>query len=554
MKTYLFVLFFVLLFGVGVADTQGFIFKDVTENAGISAPHHAVYMITGQAWGDVDNDGWIDLYVTDSAGDNHLYLNNGDETFRLAENNDVVALPNSRSGGTIFADYDNDGWQDLYVVNWGANVLFHNEAGQGWRDVTETAGVGNEDAGKSATWGDYDNDGYLDLYVANWSCYPECGRPFEGDRDRLYHNNGDGTFTDVTNLLRGTTRGAGFVAVFLDIDDDGDQDIYVVNDEFINPVGNKLFRNDGAGCDEWCFTEIAHDVGADTRVMGMGVSPNDFDNDGDFDFFFSNGGPMVLLENAGNTFTNRAENAGVALNKSAIGWGSIFLDYDHDGWQDLYLALSQNNEKGGAFNPLFRNMGDGSFVDVSGESGADNAGKTLGVASADFNHDGYVDFVIGNENEGYFLYQHQAQAGAKYNWLSLKLHGGNGVNLDAVGTKVTVTTRDGHQQTQSVISGGSLGAGHDLTLNFGLAGEQIQTVTVRWTNGTEQNFSGRDFQENRRYALTIGGDPLWLDAVEQEGVGWLIGWLVGLLMILWIGWTYVKTSTAPAKPFNETKN
>jgi hypothetical protein len=525
---------------VAFADGQGLIFKDVTENAGISATHHDIYMITGQAWGDVDNDGWLDLYVTDSAGSNHLYLNNGDETFRLAANNDVVALPNSRSGGTIFADYDNDGWQDLLVLNWGANVLFHNEAGRGWRDVTEIAGVGDENAGKSAAWGDYDNDGYLDLYVANWSCYPECGRPSEGDRDRLYHNNGDGTFTDVTNFLRGTTRGAGFAVVFLDIDDDGDADIYVVNDEFINPVGNKLFRNDGAGCDGWCFTEIGKETGTDTRVMGMGVSPNDFDNDGDVDFFFSNGGPMVLLENAGNSFTNRAENAGIALTKGAIGWGSIFLDYDHDGWQDLYLALSQNNDAGGAFNPLFRNLGNGSFEDVTADSGAGNAGKTLGIAAADYNHDGYVDFVIGNEDEGYVLYQHQATAGAKYNWLSLKLRGDNGVNLDAVGTKVTVTTGDGHQQTQTVTSGGSLGAGHDLTLNFGLAGEQIRTVDIRWTNGQTQTFTGRDLQENRRYQLTIGNEPVWLDGQDEAGNGWMVGLFVSLLVGLLVGLIYIK--------------
>ncbi|MCA9939393.1 MAG: CRTAC1 family protein [Anaerolineales bacterium] len=486
------------------------LFENVTEQAGFTAVHHDVYMITGQAWADVNQDGWLDLYLTDSDGPNSMYLNNGDGTFSLAPYTGSMALWLARSGGAVFADYDNDGWPDLYVLNWGDNVLFRNDQGQGFTDVTMTAGVGDENAGKSATWGDYDKDGYLDLYIANWSCSPECGRPQEGDRDRLYHNNGDGTFTDVTNLLGGGTRGAGFAVSFLDYDNDGDADIYLVNDEFLNPIGNKLWRNDGPGCDGWCFTEVATDVGADERVMGMGLAPNDYDNDGDLDLFFSNAGQMVLLQNQGDgAFADVAAAAGVALDSSAIGWGAIFFDYDHDGWRDLYLALTAHGDAGGAYNVLFRNNGDGTFSEVN-NSGAADPGESMGVAYADYDNDGWVDFVVGNGNEGYHLYRNLGREGTGNNWLSLALRGADRINRDAVGARVTLTTSDGRRQMEEVTNGASLGAGSALTLYFGLGEASIERVEVEWPNGLRQQVRG--LVENRRYELAYAGIPRWLDA------------------------------------------
>ena len=275
------------------------IFVDVSAAAGIVNNRVGNEKVIGQAWGDYNNDGWPDLYVTDHAGPNTLYHNVGNGTFTVSALSTTVALTASYSSGATFVDYDNDGWRDLYVVNWGANVLYRNVEGTAFVDVTTEAGVGNNGNGKSASWGDYDQDGFVDLYVANWNCYPKCGRPSIGDIDRLYHNNGDGTFTNVTNLLSGKTAGSGFVASFTDYDNDGDLDIYLVNDEFINPVGNGLWRNDGPGCDGWCFTEVSADVGANTQVMGMGLATADYDNDGDQDFYFSNAGPMTLLQNHG---------------------------------------------------------------------------------------------------------------------------------------------------------------------------------------------------------------------------------------------------------------
>ena len=250
-----------------VAQASFPVFDDVSDSAGITMPHHGapIYLSTGQAWGDYDRDGWIDLYVTDQAGDNVLYRNQGDGTFQPSPISAQVALPNATSGGALFADYDNDGWLDLLVLNFGANVLFRNLDGQGFTDVSLLAGIGDAGMGMSGAFGDYNGDGWLDLYVTNWFC-PACPDPLVAMSDRLYRNNGNGSFTDVSSYLGGQpTIGYGFIGSFLDYDNDGDADIYLVNDKGgpgttppNAPIGrNVLWRNDGPALLGWTFTEVA---------------------------------------------------------------------------------------------------------------------------------------------------------------------------------------------------------------------------------------------------------------------------------------------------------
>lgn len=487
------------------------IFTDVSAAAGITNNRIGRDKVAGQAWGDYDNDGWPDLYVTDHEGPNRLYRNNGDGTFALSVLSDSVALPDSYSGGAIFVDYDNDGWRDLYVLNWGANVLYHNEGGTAFVDVTASAGIGDTSNGKSASWGDFNNDGWLDLYVANWNCYPNCGRPSIGDIDRLYQSNGDGTFTNVTKYLTGKTAGSGFIASFTDYDNDGDLDIYLVNDEFINPVGNGLWRNDGPGCKGWCFAEVSTEAGANTKVMGMGLATADYDNDGDQDFYFSNAGPMTLLQNQGDgTFVNKAVAAGVD-SAGSIGWGTVFFDYDNDGWLDLYLAVSdaaKAEETPGShpINPLFHNNGDGTFANVTEQSGAADTGSTIGVAYADYDRDGRLDLLVGNLDTGYQLYRNQA-ATAGNHWLAVELVGGGPVNRDAVGSRVYLTTADGQTRMQEVICGSSVGAGNELALHFGLGDQsQVAAVTVRWPDGTEQTYA--NLAVDQRVRLQYGTETV----------------------------------------------
>ena len=476
-------------------------FQDVSRAAGI--PDNRVPsldMAVGLAWGDYDNDGRLDLYVTDPAGPNTLYHHNGDGTFTQSLLAPQVALPDAYSGGATFADFDNDGWQDLLVVNWGVNTLFRNEGGERFVNITRQAGLTDSKNSKSASWGDFDNDGLLDLYVANWSCYPDCGRSMDGDTDRFYHNNGDGTFTDVSDYLGGSLNGAGFIASFVDYDNDGDLDIYLVNDEFINPIGNKLWRNDGAGCNGWRFKQVATEAGADSKLFGMGLASGDYDNDGDVDFYYSNVGPMELLQNQGDgTFIEAAAEAGVQT-PGDIGWGALFFDYNNDGWRDLYLAVADTaNHRDIAANKLFENNADGTFTAVSCLNPIADTRPSLSAAYADYDQDGWLDLVVGNMDEGYRLYQNQGGLSSQNHWLALQLVGDGPVNRDAVGARVYLTTPDGLRQMQDVMNGAGLGGGSELALTFGLGEATAADLMIRWPDGTEQTFP--HVAANQRYQL-----------------------------------------------------
>jgi enediyne biosynthesis protein E4 len=526
MKTVFTINFLILILISFVTFAQEFVFSDVSEAAGITATHRAVwdpegaqegYLAVGQAWGDYNNDGWIDLYVTGNLDSNVLYQNNGDGSFSVSEYQGQVQLLDSQSGGAIWADYDNDGWQDLYILNFGKNILFHNDAGQGFSDVTDNAGVGDTSKGESATWGDYDNDGFLDLYVVNWACLPECGAElFQLYRDRLYHNNGDGTFSDATDALDFiNTSGAGFAASFLDYDNDGDVDLYVVNDKMSNAIGNVLWRNDGEGCELWCWSNVSEESKADSMMHGMGLAVGDYDNDSDLDFYTSTMiSPMILLQNQDGRFKDVALEAGVAINPgNAVGWGAAFFDYNNDSWQDLYLATTgmppgpPPQYTGNAPDmedfhrtypdALLKNNGDGTFSDISDQL-PNNEQATKGIAYADYDHDGRTDVVVANWNSGYRLFHNESTD--TNNWISIKLIGSGSVNRDAVGAKVYLGTSSGQTLFQEVMSGSGLGAGNDLTLHFGLGTSAIDSLKIVWPNGQQQTIT--DVAVNQLFDVT----------------------------------------------------
>ncbi len=475
----------------GAGEGQAF-YANVTEAAGIDAPHHLTYFGTGQAWADVDRDGNHDLYLTDNDGPNLLYRSNGPGedgvvTFSLSPFSADVSLALAESGGATFADYDNDGWPDLYVLNLGANKLFRNLSGAGFEDVTAAAGVGDPGMGESATWGDYDGDGDLDLYSVNWwYAWNDPDHPLK--RDTLYRNEGAGvdgtvTFSDVTGLLDlERTAGPGYAATFVDFDNDGDQDLYVVNDK---AFGNPLWRNDGPGCGGWCFTDVSVASGADRPAWSMGLAAGDYDRDGDFDFYYSSINEMVLLQSqisqGSPTFVDVSIAAGVSI--ETVGWGTVFVDFDNDGWLDLYLSTDTGDPA--KSNRLYRNLGDGTFEDVSEESGASIVGRSFGVASCDYDQDGWVDLVVANAGEQYNLFRNRGVAGAGNHWLSMRLEGGGPVNRDAIGTRVELTLTGGVVLMQEVKSDSSLGAGNDFALHFGLGDASPQSARVVWPDGTE---------------------------------------------------------------------
>lgn len=524
-------------------------FVNVSQQAGITATHRGEwdqfnpnftsgYLGIGQAWGDYDNDGWLDLYVTGNMDDNILYHNNGDGTFSVSEFSDQVRTPGVLSGGTVWADYDNDGWLDLYVVNYGSNILFHNEQGKSFSNVTAKAGIRHTGKGTSATWGDYNGDSYLDLYVGNWSCYPECGEPGPAEnalaQDVLYRNNGDGTFTDVSHLLvYEKLLGSAFAVSFVDYDNDGDVDIYVSNDMLKNPIGNVLWRNDGSGCGEWCWTDASAEANANTKTYSMGLAIGDYDNDLDLDFYFTNiVNPMTLLQNQGDgTFLDatRGSRSGIGPTP-AVGWGTAFFDYDNDGWLDLYVTTTQFIESkfrgpGGSILPpealmapypdvLFRNNGDGTFMDTTPRRWGWDARATMGIAYADYDNDGWVDFVLGEWNEGYALYRNTVTQTESNHWLTVRLVGGGPVNRDAIGARVYLTSDNGRTQMQAVICGSSLGAGNDLALHFGLGSASVSQIRIVWPDRTENVM--KDISVNQILRVTYPDIVQTLPAKERS--------------------------------------
>ncbi|MEM6428116.1 MAG: CRTAC1 family protein [Deinococcota bacterium] len=508
-------------------------FQDVSLASGVRAPHRAVwdpagtgegYLAVGQAWGDYDSDGRLDLYVTGNLAVNVLYHNEGDGQFSVSSLSRNLSLPQAKSGGAIWVDYNNDGWRDLYVLTDGPNVLFRNNAGQSFSDVTEAAGVGDTGKGSSATWGDYDGDGFLDLYVVNWSCLPAC-QPEDValSRDTLYRNLGDGIFADVTYLLEADkTLGAGFAASFVDVDSDGDQDLFVVNDKMTNPIGNVLWRNDGPGCDGWCWRDMSTEAGLDSKIHAMGLAIGDYDNNSQQDVFVTNMmSPMILARNLGQgRFENTSESAGVIIldrHRDAVGWGTEFIDFDNDGLLDLYVATSAMQPRApGLYSGqqpdmedmhypypdlVYRNLGDRTFQQVE-EAVGQAEYATMGFAYADYDNDGRVDFVQGNWNDTYALYRNESPI--SNNWLTVNLVGGGEVNRDAAGTRVYLTSSDGVTQMREVVLGSSLGSGHDPRLHFGLGEATVSELRVIWTNGLEQRFYDVTHNQIFKLIYTVG--------------------------------------------------
>jgi len=367
-------------------------------------------------------------------------------------------------------------------------------------------------------WGDYDNDGWLDLYVANWSCFPECDPvDFARQQDRFYRNNGDGTFSDVTNHLDyDKTLGAGFITYWIDYDNDNDLDLYVINDYLHNPIGNVLWRNDGTGCQGWCWTDVSIEHGLMLIINGMGVDSADYDRDGDLDLYITDMVYQMHLMTGDDSgyFRNHSMQAGVAINTRpdhGVGWGTVFFDYDNDGWQDLYVAMTRYHQTFPELvttfiNPrpdlLYRNVGDGTFDDISRQSGTNAMLATLGVAYADYDRDGDLDLVTGNWDMGYRLYRNRTRENSNHNWISVKLIGDDQVNRDAVGSKVFIITDDGATQLQTVTIGSGLGGNNQRALHFGLGKTTIQMLRVVWTDGSECEM--KDVAVNQQ--ITIGYD------------------------------------------------
>jgi hypothetical protein len=503
------------------------LFVDATTRSGLGASRHFCpedlyrrYLVTGQAWGDADGDGIADLYLTNQCGPSTLYRGLGNGQFQPSAVTHRVALADRQAGGAAFADLDGDGRSDLLVLTYDGPVLFHNDAGRDFVDMTATAGL-DAIAGAhpiSAALADYDRDGALDIFIANYGCVRCLPGPRDEVRSQLFHNRGDGHFTDVSSLLRSSgPMGFSFVGGWGDFDNDGDPDLYLTNDVRGGHSlhGNALYRNDGPGCDGWCFTDVSAASGAGVRADAMGLAVADFNGDGTPDIFVTNSGwaytpltgPSILLANQGDgTFHDETADSNAAVD--AMGWAAAALDADNDGWMDLYVALGTDPaEQGGlaTTNRLLLNTGGGHFEDVTAGSGAADAADSFGAAVGDANGDGQADIVVGDYNAVYRLFLGTGGGGGGHR-LVVRLKGAGPVNRDAVGARIEAVLSDGRRIVHEVVLGGTLGGNDDPAFRTGTGTATVSGLTVRWPDGSSQVISN----------VPIDSEVRWTYATEPE--------------------------------------
>jgi hypothetical protein len=478
----------------------------------------------GVAFIDFDNDGWLDIFLvngtrfesTGSQPVSRLYKNNRDGTFT-----DVTLKAGlARTGwgqGVCSGDYDNDGFEDLFVTYWGECALYRNNGNGTFTDVAAKAGVTT--TGSFRRWNtgcaflDYDRDGHLDLFVANYIDFdpktvplPEsgkclyqglkvaCGPPgLQGGKNILFHNNGDGTFTDVSEragiLKTPGTYGLGVLVA--DFENDGWPDVYVANDS----TSSALYRNNRDGT----FTEIGIEAGVayspdGKSQAGMGVAAADYDGDGNLDIVKTNfaGDTSSLYRNLGNNvFEDATFQAGLGKNTRFLGWGALFLDFDNDGYSDIltcnghvYPEVGHKNDGSGyrQRKVLYRNARNGRFEDVSLQAGPGILEEVAarGCALGDFNNDGYLDVAVNCVNDVPQLLECRPGA-QRNNWIRIKTVGTKS-NRSGIGARIVCRTGD-RTQVDEVRSGGSYLSQSDLRVHFGLGEATTVDLEIRWPSG-----------------------------------------------------------------------
>ena len=515
-------------------ESGHFSFRDIAPAGGVHfilrnsvspTKHQIETMISGVAVVDYNNDGWLDLFFVNGAPIpglektgpdyyNRLYRNDGGNKFTdVTQSAGVAGL--GFSMGVAVGDYDNDGYDDLYVVGVNHNQLLHNKGDGTFADVTTVAGVeGNHPRfGKvwamAAGWFDYDNDGNLDLLVTNyvrWDakqeldcrvngirtyCSPD---KYEGLPNFLYHNNGDGTFTDVSVKSGiGAHVGKGMGVAFADYDGDGYMDVFVANDTF----RNFLFRNNGDGT----FAEIGVKAGVafnenGKSVAGMGADFRDIDNDGRPDLFLTAtvNDTFPLYRNVGKWFEDITSQSGVTrATQRRTGWGAGIFDFDNDGRKDLFAALgaildnSWEVERLPANVPnlILRNEG-ATFKDESASAGVTFAEARLhrGAAFGDINNDGRVDIITTSLNDRPEILVNESTP--SNHWLTLKLEGKRS-NRNAIGAKITITPKTGPRQYNHVTTSVGFASSSDRRVHFGLGPAQlVQSIEIDWPSGAHQ--------------------------------------------------------------------
>jgi enediyne biosynthesis protein E4 len=532
----------------GFVDSGPVVFEDITQKSGLAAWHHTMgspekqFIIeangSGVALLDYDNDGWLDIYLVNGSTYDalsgkttpphaSLFHNNHDGTFT-----DVAAkagVTNDRWGfGVAIGDFNNDGWPDIYVGNYGKNRLYRNNRNGTFTDVAEKAGVALGNWSTGATFGDYDGDGRLDLFVPGYIHYDMtnppvpgskavayslcsfrgisvmCGpRGLEGEADHLFHNNGNGTFTDVSVKagVSDPNRYYGFTSIFADINNDGKVDLVVADDS----TPNYLYINKGNGAfedDSYASGFALNQDGRETASMGLGIG--DYENNGRLDLMTTTFSDdyKVLYHNEGDAnFTDVSYHLGLAQDTIPfLGWGIGFIDYDNDGWKDIFMVNGHvypevdKQDWGTTFAErplLYRNLAGKKFELVPPVKGTGLAVVTpgRGAAFGDLFNDGKIDVVINSLDTTPVLLRNVSPD--HHHWVELKLAGsspknGKGSPRDAIGSAVYLTA-NGMRQRSDVLSGGSYMSSSDQRVHFGLGdATTIDQVEIHWPSGTIQ--------------------------------------------------------------------
>lgn len=524
--------------------------EDITQKAGIRFEHfydpEKRYIVESMSGGvlllDYDRDGWLDIYFTNApsvAGAlkgekarGALYHNNHDGTFTDVTDKAGIASPGYANGGAV-GDYNNDGWPDIYITSLGGNVLYRNNGDGTFTDVTAKAGVADGRYSTGATFGDYDNDGYVDLFVSNYVDFKlndlpgfgqvptckyrgrdvQCGpRGLRGAGDSLFHNNGDGTFTNVSKAT-GTDDPDGFYglgAVFVDLNNTGRPDLYVANDS--GP--NFLYQNEGKGKFNEVGLESGTAVSEDGSEQGsMGLAIGDYDHSGRPSIYVTNFADEydTLYKNEGNyDFHDVSYKSGVALPSLPwVKWGDAFFDVDNDGWLDLIFVSGQVYPQMGGLpgagyqqpKVLNINQGNGTFCDASQQAGPALQEKRVsrGVAIGDLFNDGNVDVVVEDLDGAPMILRNKGIPGR--HWVSFEL-AGTKANRLAINARIKLTA-GGITQTSQVLSGASYLSQNDLRQHFGLGSvTKIDSVEIDWPSGTVDTM--KNLEVDKFYSVLEG--------------------------------------------------